>query len=59
MGIIGQRRNTRKTSGNWRRNLKRCSEKFWIEDCERYRKLDTANNCPCFKILENNSKKEN
>ena len=34
-------------------------EKFWVEDCEKYRKLDTMNNCPCFKILENNSKKEN
>lgn len=33
--------------------------KFWIEDCAMYRKLDTANNCPCFKILENNAKKEN
>ena len=32
--------------------------KFWIEDCAVYRKLDTANNCPCFKILENNAKKE-
>ena len=34
-------------------------EKFWVEDCEKYRKLDTMNNCPCFKILENNAKKEN
>ena len=32
--------------------------KFWTEDCEKYRKMDTANNCPCFKILENNAKKE-
>ena len=34
-------------------------QKFWVEDCEKYRKLDTMNNCPCFKILENNAKKEN
>ena len=34
-------------------------EKFWVEDCAKYRQMDTANNCPCFKILENNSKKEN
>ena len=33
--------------------------KFWVEDCEKYRQMDTMNNCPCFKILENNSKKEN
>ena len=39
--------------------MKRCSEKFWIEDCAKYRKLDTMNNCPCFKILENSAKKEN
>lgn len=33
--------------------------KFWLEDCAPFRKMDTANNCPCFKILENNAKKEN
>ena len=30
--------------------------KFWIEDCAKYRVLDTANNCPCFKIMEKNAK---
>ena len=34
-------------------------QKFWIEDCAKYRQMDTANNCPCFKIMENNAKKEN
>lgn len=33
--------------------------KFWIVDCAKYREMDTMNNCPCFKILENNSKKGN
>ena len=30
--------------------------KFWIGDCAKYRTLDTANNCPCFKIMEKNAK---
>ena len=34
-------------------------EKFWVEDGKKFRDMDTAAHCPCFKILENNSKKEN
>ena len=30
--------------------------KFWIEDCAKYREMDTMNNCPCFKIMERNAK---
>ena len=34
-------------------------QKFWVEDGQKFRNMDTATNCPCFKIMENNSKKGN
>lgn len=30
--------------------------KFWIVDGQKFRNMDTANHCPCFKILEKNAK---
>lgn len=32
--------------------------KFWIEDCQPFRDMKADVECPCFKVLENNARKE-